>query len=797
MVRRFKELIENIRIQNPDIQVFVSALLPRDISFFPGAKNDLKLLDRCNKRATEVNQDLGQMKGVVIIEHPRFGSDRKSANRRFLSRDGLHLSTDGVRELKLDIETALRFSLKPRTTPSPYICRPAITSPGSFSVPQTTEKPRFCDSDFPPLPSKEKEESVPKKEVPVPVTVPVQKKEVPVPLSVRNKEVPVSLSVRKEEVPVQKKEVPVQKKEVPVPLSVRNKEVPVPLSVRKEEMPVQKKEVPVPVRKKEVIIQKEEVGYPTSSPIPCYNRFEALSDIDESDWFSCELNYEKLSGSRMREASFQGDNEESDWSSRVFDCEELFGSQSQRYSANRYPLSRKHQRQMIRRKMRKTKKTHRQQDIEGSGRSSRAFDCEELSGSQTQESNVQHDSAESDRSSRAVDCEERSSSQTEESSVQHDSAESDRSSRAVDCEERSSSQTEESNVQHDSAESDRSSRAVDCEERSSSQTEESSVQHDSAESDRSSRAVDCEELSGAHANRQQVKRQCGGGASGSVIFREGVETPVSIEYAFDILSQCVEGVFEEELISTEAPIKPKGGDMFVIDTQKFSNKVSRRNDQYLWLNDGSRKYPKSDPVVIKSNWRIKTTTGSAKNPKGAGSSLFKRTEYGLLDSERFFLLHYIGDETVFEPMPHGNAKKSSRNYVKTCPSTIDTIKDELESGLTAGKVYNKLKSTVDGQAAVSRAPRNLKQVENIYMSMQRKKRLSQDDIYNTLELAYQLDGFVMQFDDTYSKFNPNYYTIAPNNLYLYTAIRMINKIKTAYRAYAILCDKRRPRKFRN
>ena len=121
------------------------------------------------------------------------------------------------------------------------------------------------------------------------------------------------------------------------------------------------------------------MGYPTSSPIPCYNRFEALSDIDESDWFSCELNYEKLSGSRMREASFQGDNEESDWSSRVFDCEELFGSQSQRYSANRYPLSRKHQRQMIRRKMRKTKKTHRQQDIEGSGRSSRAFDCEELS----------------------------------------------------------------------------------------------------------------------------------------------------------------------------------------------------------------------------------------------------------------------------------------------------------------------------------------------------------------------------------------------------------------------------------
>ena len=64
------------------------------------------------------------------------------------------------------------------------------------------------------------------------------------------------------------------------------------------------------------------------------------------------------------------------------------------------------------------------------------------------------------------------------------------------------------------------------------------------------------------------ERQYGGGY-GSVIFRENVDTPVTIEYAVDILSQCVEGVFEEELISREAPIKPKGGDMFVIDTNFF------------------------------------------------------------------------------------------------------------------------------------------------------------------------------------------------------------------------------------
>lgn len=152
--------------------------------------------------------------------------------------------------------------------------------------------------------------------------------------------------------------------------------------------------------------------------------------------------------------------------------------------------------------------------------------------------------------------------------------------------------------------------------------------------------------------------QRGGGGNGSVIFREDVQVPVKIDYAIDILSQCVEGVFETELISSEAPIKPKGGDMFVIDTQLFSNKISRRIDQYQWVNDGSKKYPTSNTVLIKSNWRIKTAAGNANNRKGSGSSAFKRTEYGLVNNDRYFLIHYIGDETAFEDMPHGNAKKS-------------------------------------------------------------------------------------------------------------------------------------------
>ena len=66
----------------------MSAILPRDVSFFPDAKNDLKLLDRCNKRAIDVNDALRLMKDIVFVEHPRFGLDRKSANRSLLSKKG-------------------------------------------------------------------------------------------------------------------------------------------------------------------------------------------------------------------------------------------------------------------------------------------------------------------------------------------------------------------------------------------------------------------------------------------------------------------------------------------------------------------------------------------------------------------------------------------------------------------------------------------------------------------------------------------------------------------------------------
>ena len=86
---RFDKIIEGIQESVPGITVFVSAILPRDVSFFPGAKNNINLIDRCNQHAIAINYALRARRDVIFIDHLRCGSDRRSANRSLLSRDGL------------------------------------------------------------------------------------------------------------------------------------------------------------------------------------------------------------------------------------------------------------------------------------------------------------------------------------------------------------------------------------------------------------------------------------------------------------------------------------------------------------------------------------------------------------------------------------------------------------------------------------------------------------------------------------------------------------------------------------
>ena len=53
MIGPFEKLVFDIRDKKPDIQVFVSAIVPRDVNLFPGAVNKLKFLHHENTSCSE------------------------------------------------------------------------------------------------------------------------------------------------------------------------------------------------------------------------------------------------------------------------------------------------------------------------------------------------------------------------------------------------------------------------------------------------------------------------------------------------------------------------------------------------------------------------------------------------------------------------------------------------------------------------------------------------------------------------------------------------------------------------
>ena len=69
-----------------------------------------------------------------------------------------------------------------------------------------------------------------------------------------------------------------------------------------------------------------------------------------------------------------------------------------------------------------------------------------------------------------------------------------------------------------------------------------------------------------------------------------------------------------------------------------------------------------------------------------GSNQFLRHGYSLLERPELCLIHYIGDESAFQPSTHGNKKHDQQNYTRTCPSVMKEIRENIESN-SSGNVY--------------------------------------------------------------------------------------------------------------
>ncbi|CAC5363339.1 unnamed protein product [Mytilus coruscus] len=141
---------------------------------------------------------------------------------------------------------------------------------------------------------------------------------------------------------------------------------------------------------------------------------------------------------------------------------------------------------------------------------------------------------------------------------------------------------------------------------------------------------------------------------------------------------------------------------------------------------------------------MKTTNAKKKN-RPVGSLDFKRTAYYFKDNKKLVLVYYEGDETVYVPTHHGNSKKTDSEFARTAPSVLRRMENALQSGdKTAMDIYRDsvCDHAVPGTHQGILNARNIKQVENIVRKVNEDKRISKDDIYNLVLLAYHLEGFI-------------------------------------------------------
>lgn len=192
-------------------------------------------------------------------------------------------------------------------------------------------------------------------------------------------------------------------------------------------------------------------------------------------------------------------------------------------------------------------------------------------------------------------------------------------------------------------------------------------------------------------------------------------------------------------ISRLPPNQAKGGEIYIYSSEGQPTKVNDAAcDGYRWVNGGKRLQPKKKPRLFKTFYKMFVSENEL------GSSEFEKHVYQPLDRPHIQLIHYIGDEEKYKPTTHGNRKKGFVEHKRTCPSVLREIEEQVRTR-DAIHVYREKTSNPTGETGLREGImncRNKKQVRNLRSKQLEKQRLSRDDVYNILQLAYHVEGLV-------------------------------------------------------
>ena len=195
---------------------------------------------------------------------------------------------------------------------------------------------------------------------------------------------------------------------------------------------------------------------------------------------------------------------------------------------------------------------------------------------------------------------------------------------------------------------------------------------------------------------------------------------------------------DENLVSNIPPLKPKAGEIYVTNNVKDVT-----CNQYYWVHKGSHKIPQKKPLLDRRDYNLyKTKLCSGDR---VGNDNFKRIIYYSLTGD-LALVHYTGDESRAVEFPHGNAVHKIQKQTKTLKSTLACLEDKCtsnEPGSVYKKSINETGLTAQQQGVLN--AKNKKQLENLRYKQNCRKKLTHDSAYNTLQLAYNLDNFVVEF----------------------------------------------------
>ena len=141
-----------------------------------------------------------------------------------------------------------------------------------------------------------------------------------------------------------------------------------------------------------------------------------------------------------------------------------------------------------------------------------------------------------------------------------------------------------------------------------------------------------------------------------------------------------------------APIKHKGGEVFVLDWQNDESRIKDFvADQYIWVADTTKSSNHSGITLVKNAITFMTMTlGLHMQRKMPHSKEFRKPVSFIKSNPFLQVVEYIGNGQAYKPVPHGSSKVKTGEYCCTALSVLKEISKTLTAGASVSNTYTKL-----------------------------------------------------------------------------------------------------------